>query len=253
MENLNLFSERRLMHKTYNVVGYSLGSTFLEFTEYEISKDKLPEQGLFDSPYIKPKYVMKENSEKNEDNKQRSVRRAKQNFRRLVLSNLYKQQFLFLTLTFAENEKDLDYAYLKLKIFLKQIRKFQDIKYLGVFEYQKRGAIHFHIFIFNLDWLPKKILDKWRKPNGFLKIKVIDPKDHVKTASYLTKYFMKSYEKDLFGRKRYFSSKNLARPIKYLLSLQEFKELDLENYKMYNIYNSVKTEEKIIYKKYERI
>ena len=52
----------------------------------------------------------------------------------------------FITLTFAENVRDLDEANRKFHIYVTQIRKrFPGFKYLGVPEFQERGAVHYHL------------------------------------------------------------------------------------------------------------
>jgi len=248
----NSWNNDTLNRTVYEITIYTMGNSFIEVISYDQIKEKFSKSGYLTSPYISGRRAESITTEKEkEENKKSSMRRSINNFRRLVLSNLDGQQFLFLTLTFAENLIDLDEAYLKLKIFLSQLRKKYSLKYLGVYEFQKRGAIHFHIFIFNLDYIKPKDLKKWK--HGFYKIKMVVPKDHQKVSNYLTKYFSKSFETKTFGRKRYFASSNLKRPLKSYITNETFRQLDLSNYLLYNEYTAdLKTDGKINYKQYKK-
>ena len=76
--------------------------------------------------------------------------RSKNQLERLIKAN--KKEFkTFITLTIAENLKDIDEANKKLHSWLVYIRKLKsDFIYAGVPEFQKRGAVHYHLLT-NLD------------------------------------------------------------------------------------------------------
>ena len=156
----------------------------------------------------------------------------------------------FLTLTFAENVKDLNKANLKFKLFVKRIKfKYPYFQYVCVVEFQKRGAVHYHL-VCNLEYVRKKKIEKiWG--NGFVQL------NRVKNVKDLGRYFVKNFvhynlgqvfathsdkkklsKKDLVkiknsekekiqlaGRKKFFCSRGLFRPveIKGLLDVIEFQ------------------------------
>lgn len=120
---------------------------------------------------------IKETHEKNKDeNLARNEQRAKTKLRRLTNHNLgkYKHKDKFVTLTFKENVIDRKYANLEFIKFIKRLRtRFQGVQYVAVIEKQKRGAIHFHVVIYNLPYIKKDELQRiWR--HGFVQINQID-------------------------------------------------------------------------------
>jgi hypothetical protein len=84
------------------------------------------------------------------------------------------------------------------------------LKYAVVIEFQKRGAIHFHVLFFNLPYIDQNILAKlWGK--GFIKINKIDNVKNI--GSYVTKYMSKDFgDSRLCGQKSYFTSRGLKKP-----------------------------------------
>ncbi|MGM9458151.1 rolling circle replication-associated protein, partial [Lacticaseibacillus rhamnosus] len=75
--------------------------------------------------------------------------------RRLVLAN-FDAGSKFVTFTFAENVKDIDQANREWKKFVQRLRRrYGDFKYLSVIEFQKRGAVHYHM-ISDLPYVKKK-------------------------------------------------------------------------------------------------
>ena len=117
----------------------------------------------------------------------------------------------FITLTFAENIQDFDFANKKLDIFQKRLKRaFPNIMYLGVVEFQKRGAIHYH-FLCSEFIKADKLANLWGQ--GFVKINKI--RNHKNLGLYIVKYMTKDLftERRFFMRKKYFFSKNLKSPI----------------------------------------
>lgn len=162
------------------------------------------------------------------DSRKRSLKRAKANLRRLINANVgqYGKEFTakFLTLTFRDNVKDIKQANYEFNKFIKRLNyklygvKKVNLKYTTVIEFQKRGAIHYHIIIYNMPYLKAdKISNIWG--NGFIKINNIDNVDNV--GAYVGEYLGqaekgqgKDIEDDrLRGQKTYFSSRGLLKPL----------------------------------------
>jgi hypothetical protein len=106
----------------------------------------------------------------------------------------------------------------------------ESLKYISIWERQQRGAIHYHVILFNLPFIDaKKIEEIWG--NGFIRINLIeDDKDDKKekgkkqskkkqdkkasgiVSGYLTKYFIKDIDERVREKKAYFYSRNLEKP-----------------------------------------
>lgn len=157
---------------------------------------------------IKPE----ENEPSEEELKPRmdSYRRTKNNIKRLAWSNS-REFCAFLTLTFADNIQNFDKANYELKNFLKKLRRrYPDIKYLGICEFQKRGAIHYH-FLINKFHDAKDLASIWK--NGFIKINKLRNRDNL--GNYIVKYLTKEnfIDSRFFNKRKYFYSRNLKKPI----------------------------------------
>lgn len=169
-------------------------------------------------------------TEKKEDIRKRSMRRARTWLTRLIHSNVWQwtqpngEPFppAFITFTFAENLTNIEEANKIFSLFIKRLNfqlfknKKSILKYIAVTEFQKRGAVHFHCLFFNLpvglvesERRTRRIADIW--DHGFIDTKDVD--DVGKAIAYLTKYMLKSFEDPrLDGKKRYFGSRKLERP-----------------------------------------
>ncbi|MGC4379452.1 protein Rep [Fictibacillus sp. Mic-4] len=157
--------------------------------------------------------------------------RCRNMIRRLCLAN-FDNKSKFVTLTFAENMQCLDTAHKQFKQFIQRMRyKYGTFKYIAVIEFQKRGAIHYHMMS-DLPYIPNEKLAKiWR--HGFVRINNISKVDNV--GAYMVKYMLKDVEDDrLAGRKAYLYSKGLTRPevFKNDDAWRIVKENDLENKKI---------------------
>lgn len=150
----------------------------------------------------------------------------------------------FITLTFKENETNItdanDYFH---KFCTKWKRKKHDFAYIAMPEYQKRGAVHYHM-ITNLQpdidipkrkpiktWNPEKF--KWfiltyydvpfwtnskRESLGFSSALPLDMTDsNFNVALYMCKYLFKEVDNRLYGRKKLLKSNNLKEPDKIRL------------------------------------
>lgn len=154
-------------------------------------------------------------------NRDKVFKRARTDLRRLINANI-EEDSKFLTLTFRDNIDDLDFANNEFKKFIKRLNyNFKiKVKYSCVIEFQKRGAIHYHVVLYNLKG--KIDLDKlsliWG--HGFIKLNKIKGVDNV--GAYVCKYMTKTDDKRLEGRKMYFNSRNLVKSI-------EIKDLNTVN------------------------
>lgn len=142
-------------------------------------------------------------------NKKLVAIRRRNNIRRLALAN-FTTYDKFITFTFKENIKDIDFANRMFKNFIKRLRyKIGDFKYISVIQFQERGAVHYHALM-DIGYLEKEQLEKlWG--HGYCKINAIDYVDNV--GAYIVSYMVKNFDDDrLRGRKAYLLSKNLSRP-----------------------------------------
>jgi len=149
--------------------------------------------------------------EDKEINREKVFKRARTNLRRLINSNI-ESDSKFLTLTFKDNITDLNFANNEFKKFIKRLNYHFSIKlkYSCVIEFQKRGAIHYHVVLYNLNGKVdlNKLSEIWG--NGFIKLNRIKGVDNV--GAYVCKYMTKSEDDRLKGKKMYFNSRNLNKP-----------------------------------------
>lgn len=124
---------------------------------------------------------------------------------------------IFITFTFKENVQDLTKANYEFRKFIQRFnyQYFNSSKYLqyvAVPEFQKRGAVHYHVVFFNLPFI-EKIYDKIRElwGQGWTLVDTIKDINHL--INYVSKYLSKGLiDERLFGRKKYFTSRGLLRP-----------------------------------------
>jgi hypothetical protein len=152
-----------------------------------------------------------------------SARKSKALCKDIVRANAYQYRnkkgnvipLFFATFTFAENITDLKVAN---KYFRSMIKKLcyktgESIKYLAVPEYQKRGAVHYHVLFFNLPYLEnifETLSNLWGQ--GFILNKTVN--DLNQATNYLTKYIQKEINvKHAKHSKRFLTSKGLKKRI----------------------------------------
>jgi len=149
-----------------------------------------------------------------------TIRDARNTCRRLAIMN-FNRNSSFVTLTVAENSDDIDFYDKKFKAFIRKLRNcYGKFHYLAVREFQKRGAIHYHVLIdypfikgFSESQIRKEEIDFaelfWKQ--GFVDIKDISHVDNV--GAYVVKYMtIDLHDSRLVGRKSYLTSKGLKRP-----------------------------------------
>jgi len=154
-----------------------------------------------------------------------NIRRVRRGFLRLVQTNLSANGApSFATLTFATNST-LDPSIQCFREFVKILRKElgDGISYIAVPEFQKRGATHFHV----LFWGIREELIKNERHTRYLQaiwargyVDIIPTDGSPKLAGYMAKYMQKAmFDDRLLGRRSYYPSRNLMRPMLYKTAL----------------------------------
>ena len=167
------------------------------------------------------------------------LHRAAKTLRRQINANVgaWEESTKFITLTYADNMTDLKESNYNFKKFIQRLNYKLGIKlkYSCVVEFQKRGAIHYHLVAYNLPYIQnKKLAEIWSY--GFVKVNKIDNVTNV--GAYVTKYMTKDSNDDrLLGEKCYFSSRDLIKPEEYGFS--DKKEMEsisgaLHSFKTYS-------------------
>jgi len=213
-----------MIERVYKKIVYS--GDIVEIYEYE--KGYLKGYKLTRNEKRNNGRIRGEKSDKYEENRKQVLQRAKRDLRRLINANVgqYGKEYTakFLTLTFKEDVKDMKQANYEFLKFIKRLNyycfgtKKANLKYTCVVEFQKRGAIHYHVIIYNMPYIKANdIANVWG--NGFIKINKIDNVNNV--GAYVSEYLGQAekgqghdIEDDrLQGKKSYFSSKGLYKPI----------------------------------------
>jgi len=148
-----------------------------------------------------------------------NARSAERSFRRIVQANLVgTENPTLITLTFVQ---PLAYvaSYRALGLFLQRLRRRvgPSLRYIAVPEFQKRGAVHYHILMWGIPEYVQKnertaryLQSIWL--NGFADLVVTN--GHRRLARYLSKYMSKSLlDSRICGKKAYFTSRNTLRPV----------------------------------------
>jgi len=161
------------------------------------------------------------------ENRQRSAQHSKSSLKQIINANAGQWEDengrpfrpIFLTLTFADNITDVKKANRIFSKFKQRLdyevtgQKKSYLKYVGVIEFQKRGAVHYHVLIFNLAFMDNiydRLNEVWGE--GFIIVKSIDQVKNI--ASYICKYMTKAKaDERLCGEKVYFTSRGLKKPI----------------------------------------
>lgn len=159
----------------------------------------------------------------------------------------------FITLTFEDNIMDISQANHKFNIFISSMKRaFSDFKYLGVPEFQKRGAVHYHLLT-NLKVATDLCPLQNEKENMYdikywnygyssaFDLKNTD--ENFSVTAYMLKYLYKDLDNRLFGRTKILKSNNLRKPM-----MIEFEENNMKYTQMKNFINekSIFLEEKDI-------
>jgi len=149
----------------------------------------------------------------------RNVFRARSTFFRLVRSNIgTNKRPALLTLTMRE-VCTLREAWRAFTLFAQRVRAKRKgvFSFVAVPEFQKRGAVHFHVLAWGLsddeiisERHTRRIALLWG--HGFVDIRPTDGSP--KLAGYLSKYMFKAmWDERLLGNKSFSSSRNLVRSV----------------------------------------
>ncbi len=162
----------------------------------------------------------------------RNIMRTKFTCQRLAKANA-KEWKSFITLTYADNMQDIPQAKKDFEYFVTNIKKKKpDFKYISIIEFQKRGAVHFHL-LSNLSLNDTNIIVKqkdndkycdvkhWKK--GFTSFESVEG-DIKKIIGYISKYMTKECDDRLFNYRRFSSSQNLLKPEVNYISFRNDKE-----------------------------
>lgn len=118
---------------------------------------------------LKLDYSQKSELQRFLTNKKRSLSRSRESILSLINTNIdydNLQGLKFLTLTFKENITDPKKANSYFKEFVKKLNNAFSVslKYIAMLENQERGAIHYHVIIFNAPYMPHtKLVKLWTK------------------------------------------------------------------------------------------
>jgi len=147
-----------------------------------------------------------------------SLRRAQRGFRRLVRANLVGDvPPAFITLTMFQ-VLPLEASCVAFTQFIARLRREHgtDFRYIAVPEFQKRGAVHFHLLLWGLNEYAKTESETryfarlWLR--GFCDCLITDGSPRL--AGYFAKYMSKSLQDvRLGGKKAYLSGRNTLRPV----------------------------------------
>lgn len=185
---------------------------------------------------IDANYLYKSENLSRKDDQQlieyKNILRSKFNLQRLVKCNedIFKT---FITLTFAENVTDIKkanriFANWRTRIQKKMLKEYKkDFLYVCVPEFQKRGAVHYHLLT-NLDVKenPTIIIPQENKQNcydvvfwdfGFTSTFKLEKSGVV---GYITKYMTKDIDDRLYTHNRYLASKKLKYPVESYVDLE---------------------------------
>lgn len=174
----------------------------------------------------KGKHDMKDR--KTEKNRKETLNKARNEIIRLVKCN--QDMTTFITLTYAENMQDIKKSKDDLSKCFRLLQKFfPNFKYLYVLEFQKRGAIHYHVLC-NLPVPVKTAKSKKLKEDeqkefenffeevfwehGFVDIRDLAQEGNTNAGLYVSVYLVEDlYDIDLKGNKCYGFSRNLNKPV----------------------------------------
>lgn len=176
----------------------------------------------------------KDNSNSLKEIEFRNIIRSKLECQRMAKSNIGSWK-TFITLTFKENITEVNDAMYQFKKFVIKVRRIKkDFMYLCITEFQKRGAVHFHILT-NIDIDDESLMYRQEDNKNFVHIKYwndgftsVEPLNGnpKKIIGYISKYMTKDIDNRLFNKHRYFYSRNLNKPKESFIDLDNNRERD---------------------------
>lgn len=164
----------------------------------------------------------------------KNIIRTKLSLQRIAKTNA-KYWTSFITLTYEENFTDIQASKKHLHNFFRQVTRVKpDFRYLCIIEFQKRGAIHYHLLT-NLSTQDNNIIVPQKSNNKFYDVKYWNygftgyeevTGDMRKIVGYISKYMSKECDNRLFGIRRYSYSRNLDKPIIEYLDTTDSRHLE---------------------------
>lgn len=139
-----------------------------------------------------------------------------------------KEFITFITLTFKDNVTDIELANKKFKVWITRMKELKkNFKYICIPEFQKRGAVHYHVLtnlsikndinIITLQKDKKNMYDVRHWNYGFTSVFDLEGYNVI---GYISKYMTKDIDNRLYGHRRFLSSTNLKKPIAEYLNLR---------------------------------
>jgi len=158
------------------------------------------------------------------------IRRSRSAFRRLVGSNLFgTKNPILLTLTMFE-VLPYEASVGVFHRFIARLRREEGkhFRYIAVPEFQKRGAVHFHVILWGIphekvetETTTRYFARLWLR--GFCDCVATD--GHPRLVSYLSKYLQKHMQDlRLGGKKAYYASRNIVRPMRISSRAELFED-----------------------------
>lgn len=146
------------------------------------------------------------------------IHRLRKAFLRLIRSNLVgTERPALLTCTMFQ-VRGIKESYSEFSDFIQRCRRVfgRELRYIAVPEFQKRGAVHFHVMIWGIGHYVTKERDYRYLQNlwgqGFVDCILTDGSP--KLAGYLAKYMSKAvFDNRLLSQKAYVCSRNIMRPV----------------------------------------
>lgn len=229
----------------YNNKKYLIDKKLEKINKYENAKDyrKTIINRMFDDLDLSKEKsrrvpTLKEIEEKN-------INRTKIEMQRLVKANIHEFK-TFITLTFDTNKNididinDISDANKKFNIWKTYIKRLKnDFKYIYVPEFQKRGAVHYHLLT-NIDYDTSPLLlqeiKTWNKKSRTYKTgkpikgwkygySMAIPLNGINIVGYISKYMTKDIDNRLFGYRKYSCSYNLKKPTEVYIDFDDPKDV----------------------------
>ena len=233
------------LKELYHIKLVDCGS-YIQVYYYEEGKLRANSKEKFDDLNLKSSFINQIFDEKDKESEkdvklyeieEKNIIRSKLECQRLAKANMESWK-TFITLTFAENITDVKLANKKFNYFTNKVRRVKkDFKYLCITEFQKRGAIHYHLLT-NIDINDSTLITQQEDNinfkhikywlDGFTSVEQLE-NDPKKVIGYISKYMTKDIDNRLFSHHRYFYSQNLIKPKSSFIDIR--KEHDIEFYK----------------------
>jgi len=153
-ESRLLLDSKHITPTIYNIKVVEVGDYTQVYLYENKKKVTCNDNDDFNLTSLKTKEILNSFDEEKENHKeiklsnkieQRSIIRSKIECQRLAKANISSWK-TFITLTFSDNVTSIEDANKRFRYFTDKVRRVKkDFKYLCITEFQKRGAIHYHL------------------------------------------------------------------------------------------------------------